>query len=60
LGRPAALNGPRFLTARVLKQALHVTGGAIDVPTWPGLGIEVDEEKVRERSARTFDPAALR
>jgi muconate cycloisomerase len=46
LTKPAALNGPQFLTADVLKNPLQVREGKIDVPAGPGLGIEVDEEKV--------------
>ncbi len=54
LNRPAALNGPQFLGASVLKQPFTVREGKIKVPKGPGLGIEVDEEKVRELSARTW------
>jgi L-alanine-DL-glutamate epimerase-like enolase superfamily enzyme len=60
LTKPAALNGPQFLTASVLKKPLTVVDGTLDVPDGPGLGIEVDEAKVRDLSARTFDPAILR
>jgi L-alanine-DL-glutamate epimerase-like enolase superfamily enzyme len=60
LDKPAALNGPQFLAASVLKQPLKVVNGQLDVPQGPGLGIEVDEAKVRELSARSFDPASLR
>jgi L-alanine-DL-glutamate epimerase-like enolase superfamily enzyme len=60
LEKPAALNGPQFLTASVLKQPLKVIDGMLHVPDGPGLGIEVDEAKVRDLSARTFDPAILR
>ncbi len=48
LARPAALNGPQFLTADVLQQPLIIDQGKIDVPNGPGLGIEVDEDKVME------------
>jgi L-alanine-DL-glutamate epimerase-like enolase superfamily enzyme len=48
LKKPAALNGPQFLTADVLKSPLHITQGLAHVPEGPGLGIEVDEEKVIE------------
>ncbi|MBW8886179.1 MAG: hypothetical protein JF616_00360 [Fibrobacteres bacterium] len=54
LNRPAALNGPQFLGASVLKQPFVVNGGKLKIPKGPGLGIEVDEEKVRELSARTW------
>ena len=47
LQKPAALNGPQFLTADVLATPLRVAGGRIDVPTGPGLGVIVDEAKVR-------------
>ncbi len=48
LKKPAALNGPQFLTAQVLKEPIRVEDGFAHVPTGPGLGIEVDEEKVTE------------
>ena len=54
LDRPAALNGPQFLGASVLKRPLAVRDGRIPIPKGPGLGIEVDEGKVRELSARTW------
>lgn len=54
LDRPAALNGPQFLGASVLKRPLAVRDGKIPIPKGPGLGIEVDEDKVRELSARTW------
>jgi len=53
LERPAALNGPQFLTADVLKQPLAPRDGAIEPPSGPGLGIEVDEAKVRDLVERT-------
>jgi len=46
LKKPAALNGPQFLTANVLKKPLHIENGTAHVPTGPGLGIDVDENKV--------------
>jgi L-alanine-DL-glutamate epimerase-like enolase superfamily enzyme len=46
LKKPAALNGPQFLTADVLRKPLRIENGFAHVPTGPGLGIEVDEEKV--------------
>ena len=60
LATPAVLNGPQFLTESVLKKPLAVIDGQLAVPDGPGLGIEVDEAKVRDLSARTFDPAILR
>lgn len=47
---PAALNGPQFLAGSFLKQPFRVEDGALRVPTGPGLGIEVDEEKIRHAS----------
>lgn len=58
LDKPAALNGPQFLTASVLKKPLTVAHGQLAVPEGPGLGIEVDEANVRELSARSFDRAS--
>jgi L-alanine-DL-glutamate epimerase-like enolase superfamily enzyme len=46
LKRPAALNGPQFLVGDVLKTPLRIEGGIAHVPEGPGLGIEVDENKV--------------
>ena len=44
---PAALNGPQFLAESVLKRPFKPVNGELDVPVKPGLGIEVDEEKVK-------------
>lgn len=44
---PAALNGPQFLGKSVLKRPFKPVNGELPVPTGPGLGIEVDEEKVK-------------
>ncbi len=46
LKRPAALNGPQFLTAHVLKKPLRIENDVAHMPDGPGLGIQVDEEKV--------------
>jgi len=48
LAKPAALNGPQFLTADVLKTPIKIEDGCAEVPTGPGLGVEVDEDKVVE------------
>lgn len=45
---PAALNGPQFLGASILKQPLDVQNGELTVPTGPGLGVDVDEQKLKE------------
>lgn len=47
---PAALNGPQFLTGSFLKQPFQIEGGALPVPAGAGLGVELDEEKVRNAS----------
>jgi L-alanine-DL-glutamate epimerase-like enolase superfamily enzyme len=47
---PAALNGPQFLAGSFLKQPFQVEAGALRVPTGAGLGVEVDEGKVRNAS----------
>ncbi len=46
LKKPAALNGPQFLKGDVLKKPLRIENGLAYVPEGPGLGVEVDEEKV--------------
>jgi L-alanine-DL-glutamate epimerase-like enolase superfamily enzyme len=48
---PAALNGPQFLAKSVLKKPFKPANGELTVPGGPGLGIEVDEEKVRALAA---------
>ncbi len=55
LTKPAALNGPQFLTTDVLAEPLKVVGDKIEVPTGPGLGVEVDESKVVALMKRTMD-----
>lgn len=45
---PAALNGPQFMDVSILRTPLEpAADGTIAVPTGPGLGVEVDEEKLR-------------
>lgn len=45
---PAALNGPQFLAGSILKQPFEVKDGELLLPTGNGLGVEVDEAKLRE------------
>jgi L-alanine-DL-glutamate epimerase-like enolase superfamily enzyme len=45
---PAALNGLQFLAGSFLKKPFTLEDGALRVPTGPGLGVEVDEDRVRE------------
>ncbi|MFZ2053901.1 MAG: enolase C-terminal domain-like protein, partial [Candidatus Aminicenantales bacterium] len=60
LKKPAALNGPQFLTADALKKPLRIENGIAHVPTGPGLGIEVDEAKVIELMKRSGADRLLR
>ena len=60
LKKPAALNGPQFLTADVLKTPIKVENGQAHLPQGPGLGIEVDEEKVIELMKSTGGDKVLR
>jgi L-alanine-DL-glutamate epimerase-like enolase superfamily enzyme len=53
LKKPAALNGPQFLGTSVFKKPFQVEKGKVKIPKGPGLGIDVDEDKVRELSAKT-------
>lgn len=45
---PAALNGPQFLSGSLLRKPLAVKDGEIEIPVGPGLGVEVDEQKLRK------------
>jgi L-alanine-DL-glutamate epimerase-like enolase superfamily enzyme len=45
---PAALNGPQLLSGSVLKRPFEVKNGELAMPTGHGLGVEVDEVKLRE------------
>jgi len=60
LKKPAALNGPQFLATDVLNKPLHIENGFAQVPTGPGLGIEVDEAKVVELMKRSAGDRLLR
>ncbi len=53
LKKPAALNGPQFLTTDVLVNPLDIKNGSVTVPDGHGLGIEVDEAKVIELMKKT-------
>jgi L-alanine-DL-glutamate epimerase-like enolase superfamily enzyme len=52
LGFPAALNGPQFLAESVLKKPFKPENGELSVPTRPGLGIDVDENKIKSLANR--------
>jgi L-alanine-DL-glutamate epimerase-like enolase superfamily enzyme len=60
LKKPAALNGPQFLTTDVLKKPLRIQNGFAHIPTGRGLGIEVDEDKVIELMNRSSGDKRLR
>ncbi len=47
LEKPAALNGPQFLTADILAAPLAIQGDTAQVPKGPGLGVQVDETKLQ-------------
>lgn len=47
---PAALNGLQFLAGSWLKEPFRLEDGALLVPRGPGLGVDVDEEKLRRDS----------
>lgn len=51
LDRPAALNGPQFLTADILREPLRVEEGMAYPPNGVGLGVELDEGKLRALAA---------
>ncbi len=46
LTKPAALNGPQFLTTNVLAKSLDSRNGSVAIPSGHGLGVDVDELKV--------------
>ena len=48
LERPAALNAPQFLSGSILKKPIELNGEMAKIPTGPGLGVEVDEGKLKE------------
>lgn len=48
---PAALNGLQFLAGSFLKKPFELVDGALRVPTGAGLGVDVDEDKVRRSVA---------
>ena len=45
---PVDLNGPQFIAEDYLKQPMVFEGQTVAVPQGPGLGIEVDEDKVSD------------
>ena len=60
LAKPAALNGPQFLTTDVLTRPLDIKNGSATVPRGHGLGIEVDEAKIIELMKKTTGSETIR
>jgi muconate cycloisomerase len=52
VSHPCALNGPQFLTDDIAASSLPRDGDAVLIGDDPGLGIEVDEDKVRHLAAQ--------
>ena len=50
---PAALNGPQFLAESIITEPFEPVEGKVRVPKGPGLGIEVDEDKLNDLVRRT-------
>lgn len=53
LTKPAALNGPQFLTADVLATPLRIERDQLYASAAPGLGVDVDEQQVIELMERS-------
>lgn len=51
LAYPAALNGPQFLEETFLAEPFEVRDGALAAPTGAGLGVEVNENLVRQTAS---------
>jgi len=49
---PAALNGPQFLSRSILKRPFEVKDGELAVPMGHGLGVEVNETKLKELAVK--------
>jgi muconate cycloisomerase len=52
---PAALNGPQFLASSILQQPLEVVRGQLRVPSGSGLGVKIDEQKLKDHLIEGFD-----
>ncbi len=50
---PAALNGPQFLGESIITEPFRPVNGRVRVPKGPGLGITVDEEKLKDLVERS-------
>jgi muconate cycloisomerase len=47
---PLQLNGPQYIETDFLQQRVWTGGGRVQLPTGPGLGVEVDEARVRRQA----------
>lgn len=45
---PAALNGPQFIHQSILENPFRPEGGKLKIPTGPGLGVQINENKIKE------------
>ena len=52
LEKPVALNGPQFQRDSILTTPLSIRGDLAELPSGPGLGVEVDETKITALLAR--------
>ncbi len=52
LKKPAALNGPQYQRDSILVEPIRVQGDRAQVPSGPGLGVEVDETQIGRLRAR--------
>jgi len=47
---PLQLNGPQYIETDFLQQRVWTGGGRVQLPMGPGLGVEVDEARVRRQA----------
>jgi L-alanine-DL-glutamate epimerase-like enolase superfamily enzyme len=59
LTKPAALNGPQFLTTDVLSKPLDSKNGSVTIPNGHGLGVDIDESKVVKLMKGTTKPERI-
>lgn len=52
---PAALNGPQYLSASILERPFTVVDGSLEVPRGPGLGVDVNDRRLRDLQAGPND-----
>ncbi|MEX0774060.1 MAG: enolase C-terminal domain-like protein [Balneolales bacterium] len=53
LNYPAALNGPQFLAESIITEPFRPVNGKVRVPKGPGLGVQVDEDKLNDLVRRS-------